>query len=145
MSFSRVTVLVLVSIILSFKSGASDDDAKSPDQGCGCSHTSRPGTEPSSASELNSVDDAAKVEWKSDSVPDGRGQERTNEMVLIEGSTFTMGTDKPFIAADGEGPAREVTVDTFWMDVHEVSNAEFKIFVDATDYVTEVRLVIVFS
>ena len=143
MSLSRVLVLVLVSISLLFKSGSPDDNLKTPDQGCGCPY-SRSGrsTEPSAASELNYVDDEAKVEWKSDTVPDGRGLERTNKMILVEGSTFTMGTDKPLIVADGEGPAREVTVDTFWMDVHEVSNAEFKLFVDATGYVTEVCLVI---
>lgn len=64
---------------------------------------------------------------------------RTNEMARIDGETFVMGCDKPIITADGEGPARPVTVKTFWMDVHEVSNAEFKRFVDDTSYVTEVN------
>ena len=51
--------------------------------------------------------------------------ERKNNMVLINGGTFTMGTDTPIFRADGEGPARKVSVSSFYMDVHEVSNAEF--------------------
>ena len=63
---------------------------------------------------------------------------RTNNMVFIEGSSFVMGSDKPLIVADGEGPARTVTLDPFYMDVYETSNAEFEAFVNATGYVTEV-------
>jgi len=48
-----------------------------------------------------------------------------------------VGTDSPILVADGEGPARKVTLDSFWMDVYEVSNADFKKFVKATGYVTE--------
>ena len=35
-----------------------------------------------------------------------------------------------------EAPAHKVKVNGFWMDVHAVTNAEFKRFVDATHYVT---------
>ena len=63
---------------------------------------------------------------------------RTHQMVKIEGGTFTMGTDKPIIYMDGEHPARQVTVSSFWLDVHEVSNAEYELFVNSTGYVTEV-------
>ena len=49
-----------------------------------------------------------------------------------------MGTNKPIIEADGESPARKVSISSFWMDVHEVSNAEFEIFVKETNYKTEV-------
>jgi len=38
---------------------------------------------------------------------------------------------------DGEGPTRQVILKEFWMDLHAVSNAEFKLFVDSTGYVTE--------
>ena len=103
---------------------------------CGCS-TSRP--ENSATRPLDGVESS-----QGDS-PDNLGEQtedamRTNTMVLIEGATFTMGTDKPVFIADGEGPAREVNVNSFWMDVHEVSNAEFKLFVDATGYITEVSV-----
>ena len=53
-------------------------------------------------------------------------------MVLIRGSTYTMGTDLPIFTNDGEAPARRVVVSSFYMDVHEVSNAEFARFVSET-------------
>ncbi|XP_041350463.1 formylglycine-generating enzyme-like [Gigantopelta aegis] len=62
---------------------------------------------------------------------------RTNEMVYIPGGTFQMGTDNPVFVADGEGPARKVTVDSFYMDKYEVSNSEFEYFVNQTGYKTE--------
>lgn len=48
-----------------------------------------------------------------------------------------MGTDTPIFHADGEGPARRVTLPDYYLDVHEVSNNEFGLFVDQTSYVTE--------
>ncbi|XP_071816118.1 formylglycine-generating enzyme-like isoform X2 [Apostichopus japonicus] len=62
---------------------------------------------------------------------------RTNQMVHLEGGTFTMGTDDPGIMADGEAPARSITLDPFYIDVYEVSNSEFELFVKATSYTTE--------
>lgn len=56
-------------------------------------------------------------------------------MVWIPGGEFTMGTDADLGWAD-EKPAHRVRVDGFWMDATEVTNAEFKKFVDATKYVT---------
>ena len=35
-----------------------------------------------------------------------------------------------------EYPKHEVVIDSFWMDVHEVTNAQFADFVEATGYVT---------
>lgn len=55
-------------------------------------------------------------------------------MVLIEGGSFLMGNGKGF---PHEGPVHEVVVDSFYMDTHEVTNAEFAEFVEATGYVTE--------
>ncbi|XP_071806107.1 formylglycine-generating enzyme-like [Asterias amurensis] len=62
---------------------------------------------------------------------------RTNQMVAIDGGTFLMGTNEPIIYADGESPAREVTLKSFYFDVYEASNAEFQLFTSRTDYVTE--------
>jgi sulfatase modifying factor 1 len=56
-------------------------------------------------------------------------------MVWIPGGEFTMGTDDPE-SYQYERPAHRVRVDGFWMDVTEVTNADFKKFVEATGYVT---------
>lgn len=64
---------------------------------------------------------------------------RTNQMAFVKGGRFTMGTDKPFLPMDGEGPAREVQVNSFYMDIYEASNAEFELFVNNTGHVTEVE------
>ena len=58
--------------------------------------------------------------------------DRKNNMVLINEGTFTMGTDLPIFTNDGEAPARRVAISSFYMDVHEVSNAEFARFVAET-------------
>lgn len=60
--------------------------------------------------------------------------ERTNHpgMVWIPAGTFEMGGD----VYPEEGPRRSVTVDGFWMDRTEVTNADFAAFVKATKYVT---------
>jgi sulfatase modifying factor 1 len=54
-------------------------------------------------------------------------------MVWIPGGTFVMGSDKHY---PEEAPTHEVTVDGFWMDVHTVTNEEFRKFVEATKHVT---------
>ncbi|XP_043213461.1 formylglycine-generating enzyme-like [Amphibalanus amphitrite] len=67
----------------------------------------------------------------------GHCQPHSNPLLDIPGGTFTMGTDRPHFAQDGEGPARRVTVSPFRLQQREVSNAEFARFVAATGYVTE--------
>lgn len=62
----------------------------------------------------------------------------TNSMVRLDGGHFLMGTDYPKgIAADGEVPIREVTVDSFYIDVYPVTNHQFEEFARATSYRTE--------
>jgi formylglycine-generating enzyme required for sulfatase activity len=56
-------------------------------------------------------------------------------MVWIPGGEFTMGTNDTK-SKPNERPAHRVRVDGFWMDEHDVTNAEFRRFVDATGYVT---------
>jgi sulfatase modifying factor 1 len=56
-------------------------------------------------------------------------------MALIPAGNFRMGSEGEQ-ARDDEAPIHEVHVDSFWMDVTEVTNAQFKAFVDATGYVT---------
>jgi len=56
-------------------------------------------------------------------------------MVWIPGGTFIQGNDGAEAMYD-EGPAHTTKVDGFWMDETEVTNVQFRAFVEATDYVT---------
>ena len=63
------------------------------------------------------------------------GEGSSEGMIFIPGGEFVMG------ATDEEGrpdeyPAHKVKVDGFWIDVTEVTNAQFKKFVEATGYIT---------
>jgi formylglycine-generating enzyme required for sulfatase activity len=52
-------------------------------------------------------------------------------MVLVPGSTFLMGSDRGETA---ESPAHTVRVSTYYIDRHEVTNRQFRIFLDETHY-----------
>lgn len=56
-------------------------------------------------------------------------------MVHIPSGTFMMGGDNDQARAD-EFPKHKVEVSGFWMDIQEVTNAQFREFVAATAYVT---------
>ena len=56
-------------------------------------------------------------------------------MVFIPGGNFEMGGDNEEARSD-EFPKHQVTVSSFWMDITEVTNAEFQKFVDETGYIT---------
>jgi formylglycine-generating enzyme len=58
---------------------------------------------------------------------------KTERMIWISGSTFTMGSDHYY---PEEAPSHRVTVGGFWIDQTPVTNAEFARFLEATDYVT---------
>jgi formylglycine-generating enzyme len=64
-------------------------------------------------------------------LPDGAGE--AAGMVWIEGGTFIMGSSEHH---PEERAPHEVTLEGFWIDRHEVTNAEFARFVDATGYET---------
>ncbi|WP_226895093.1 formylglycine-generating enzyme family protein [Luteolibacter marinus] len=74
--------------------------------------------------------------------PQVAGLERRDGMVLLPGGPFTMGHDGTFQTPFGpkefpeESPAHKVTVNPFWIDETEVTNAQFAAFIEATDYVT---------
>jgi formylglycine-generating enzyme required for sulfatase activity len=56
-------------------------------------------------------------------------------MVWVPGGEFTMGSDDA-LSRPEEKPQHQVRVDAFWIDEHEVTNAQFREFVAATNYVT---------
>lgn len=57
-----------------------------------------------------------------------------SDMVYIPGGTFAMGADNPDFVE--EKIAEDVTVSSFCIELHEVTNAQFAQFVEATGYVT---------
>jgi formylglycine-generating enzyme len=63
------------------------------------------------------------------------GDTTADGMILIPGGSFEMGGDNSQAAPD-EYPKHTVTVAAFYMDVTEVTNAQFKKFVDAAGYKT---------
>ncbi len=60
----------------------------------------------------------------------GDGTPDTGEMVTIPAGTYTIGVDG---GAEDEGPAHAVTLAAFEIDVHEVTNADFRKFVSSDD------------
>ncbi|KAK2175495.1 hypothetical protein NP493_728g01082 [Ridgeia piscesae] len=126
-------------------------NASKSDSNCGCDSTSRQTSAPTSDNHnINSkcergcdtvsstkITPQEAVDNAHRSTDNNSPYPRTNQMVFIKGGTFIMGSDNQIIVADGEGPARKVTLDSFFLDVHETSNAEFELFVNATGYITE--------
>ena len=62
-------------------------------------------------------------------------QKSYSGMVLIPGGQYLMGSDGDK-AYENEKPVHPVRVDSFYMDIHEVTNYEFLKFIDETAYVT---------
>ena len=60
----------------------------------------------------------------------------TDEMIFIEGGEFMMGSVEERFALQREFPRHRVSVTSFFMDAHEVTNYEFKKFVQETGYIT---------
>ena len=62
----------------------------------------------------------------------------TSGMRSLEGGVFLMGTDRDEgFPADGEGPAREVTLRAFHIDITSVTNRQFANFVKDSGYRTD--------
>ena len=57
-------------------------------------------------------------------------------MVWIPGGLFWMGTDEGGRLFADASPVHQVGVNGFWMDAHEVTNAQYARFVEATGYQT---------
>lgn len=56
------------------------------------------------------------------------------KMIYIKGGSFKMGSTDPMF--DDARPIHQVNLKSFWIDEHEVTNAEFAKFVQATGYKT---------
>ncbi len=62
-------------------------------------------------------------------------QSNLDDMVFIRGGSFVMGGDSLWGRPD-EFPRHEVKVSSFYIDKHEVTNEQFRAFVEATGYIT---------
>uniref|UniRef100_A0A3Q3K2Q2 Sulfatase-modifying factor enzyme-like domain-containing protein n=1 Tax=Monopterus albus TaxID=43700 RepID=A0A3Q3K2Q2_MONAL len=90
---------------------------------------------------------AATVEHRTVSVdPDAKYSTLANEeMPTVQGEEKKLQTRSDCLMVSsgygillyGEGPQRPVHVDSFYMDIQEVTNRQFQNFVNATGYVTE--------
>ena len=60
----------------------------------------------------------------------------TMKMVYIPEGKYMMGASSPEMALKREFPQHQVKVNAFFMDIHEVTNAQFSAFVAATGYKT---------
>ena len=58
------------------------------------------------------------------------------KMAYIPEGTYLMGSSYSFQALSRELPQHKVKVNAFYMDIHEVTNAQFSAFVEATNYKT---------
>jgi len=61
--------------------------------------------------------------------PVSRLGDAPNEMILIPAGKFIMGTDERL---PDEGPRHVVNLKAYWIDKYEVTNAQYKKFIDAT-------------
>ncbi|WP_200416552.1 formylglycine-generating enzyme family protein [Virgibacillus salexigens] len=92
--------------------------------GCSCCSPQRSATEQSVEKE--------HIAFNQKQVMDTAG------MVYISGGEFLMGTNyKHGFPLDGEGPVRKVKVQPFYMDVHTITNRDFKAFINTTGYETD--------
>ncbi|MBC8204542.1 formylglycine-generating enzyme family protein [bacterium] len=54
-----------------------------------------------------------------------------DSMALITGGKYFIGNSK---GLSDQRPAHEVTIDSFYIDIHEVTNAQYQVFLDSTGY-----------
>ncbi|MCL2304612.1 MAG: formylglycine-generating enzyme family protein [Planctomycetaceae bacterium] len=69
-----------------------------------------------------------------ESIPSSSLLELLAPSVPLSGGMFSMGNNQA--GNPEERPEHEVELDPFWIDVYEVTNQQFRLFVEATGYVT---------
>lgn len=96
----------------------------------------KPDNKPACCTPVRSSDGPASLEPPI--TPIRRGEDLGARFVSVEGGSFLMGSNDPAAhPADGEGPARVVTLSPFQIDAVAVSNRRFARFIDETGYQTE--------
>lgn len=74
--------------------------------------------------------DSTSVQTRTPIATDKQVSAEPNPMVLIPAGEFIMGSDNRL---PDEGPQHKVTLKAYWMDVYEVTNQQYKKFIDTTD------------
>ena len=133
----RLVVLGLIAFASAYLLTSKRQEGASSSQGVAKSDQKQTSVLPDTA---NSRDVPVKIDG---SAPPDTGvtppTESPPEMTWIPATEFQMGSAGSTNMRN-EQPAHPVTLDGFWIDIHEVTNAEFQKFVDATKYVTTAEI-----
>ena len=113
-------IAIVCQTLCSSSVSGEDEKCSSESESCGCSSAIN---RERKTEDREDVNEARQFKVNTDEAS------ATNRMILINGGVYTMGTDLPIFVADGEAPARRVDLPNFYMDIHEVSNEDFKIYV----------------
>ncbi|WP_445115345.1 SUMF1/EgtB/PvdO family nonheme iron enzyme [Acinetobacter sp. WZC-1] len=102
----------------------------------GCDQTSRqPAASPQQTAALPQLGDRDKCSQYS-GLPPGWQQSKNSGMVLVKGGSFEIGNNHAYPEEKSLLNSQR-TVDDFYIDATEVTNAQFESFIQATGYVTE--------
>lgn len=123
--------IILVSLVLSLVS-CSQTDNKIPTETSQGNISTMGHLDSLSSCNSNMPDRFAVASTGQEIIPKGSD---TTGMVWVPGGRYMMGGDNEQARKD-EFPKHAVVVDGFYMDAHEVTNAQFLEFVEATGYVT---------
>ncbi|XP_026751056.1 formylglycine-generating enzyme [Galleria mellonella] len=108
---------------------------------CGCSNFNRNNFENNLFSNhFNKDFSSEQCFLKSDNTIEKFQKSSVNEMVLVPGGEYQIGTDDIIIETDSEGPRRIIKINSFYLDKYEVSNIDFFHFVTSTNYKTEAEV-----
>ena len=135
-SNNKFPIQLLVCVLLPSLVLQSDEVEEKSSSSCGCA-TSRKKSNSDDEVEENPAFKYTADSLKSCDKAPAPSFARTNNMAQVPEGEFTMGTNNPVFVADREMPARKMSLEAFQLDVHEVSNNEFGLFVEKTGYVTE--------
>ena len=140
MKKSTIIIFGLLSFMISCKNAEKNNTINADGATLSCSSVSR-------ASAILKDNNLDPVILKSiDSIQvDKQLVDNFDNMRRITGGVFEMGGDMPSGFEDmpktalpqgDELPKHAVQINDFWIDTHEVTNAQFKAFIDATGYIT---------
>jgi formylglycine-generating enzyme required for sulfatase activity len=118
----KITKLIILAVIIAAFTNCSEDKKQTATQTKPVAENTAPTTETPVINTNIVISEEPLGE-----APDG--------MAWVSGGEFIMGSDD-VSATEAEKPAHRVKVAAFWMDEHEVTNAQFRKFVAATDYIT---------